>query len=76
LCGNPAGSIRYNKHMEPKNTTPNRLKPQFYLLSAVVLIVIGVIVFIIFQAIAGLIIALLGAVFGLGAKVAQDNRLK
>lgn len=62
--------------MAPENNTPNRLKPQFFILSAALLIIIGVVVFIIFQAVAGLIIALLGAVFGMAGKVTQNNQLK
>ncbi|MES2970732.1 MAG: hypothetical protein V4702_00205 [Patescibacteria group bacterium] len=63
--------------MEPKNEDPNRLRfPEFFLLSALVLVVIGIIVFLFFQVIAGIIIGLLGVIFGLGAKVANDNKLK
>lgn len=51
-----------------ENPTPAKFRKQF-LIVAIVLIILGVIVFFIFSAIAGGVIALLGAVFGLGSKV-------
>lgn len=44
---------------------------RLFLISAIVLVVVGIIVLVIGRVVAGGIITLLGAVFGLGAKVAM-----
>lgn len=54
-----------------EDPTPSKFRRQA-LLVAVVLIAIGIIVFFIASAIAGGVIALLGAVFGLGSQVMKE----
>ncbi|HSX46515.1 MAG TPA: hypothetical protein VLF87_00795 [Patescibacteria group bacterium] len=60
---------------EPKKVivdpSPNKFRRQA-LVVAIVLIILGILVFIIASAIAGGVIALLGAIFGLGSQVARD----
>lgn len=46
------------------------------IISAVVIIALGILVLIFADVIVGFIIALLGAIFGLGSQVARDNSLK
>lgn len=58
-----------------EDPTPSRFNQQAIVV-AVVLIIIGIVVFIIFSTIAGGVIALLGAIFGLGSQVAKNNSLK
>jgi hypothetical protein len=55
-----------------EDPSPSKFRSQAILV-AVVLIILGVIVFFIFSAIAGGVIALLGAVFGLGSQVAKNT---
>lgn len=60
--------------MASKKEDPTSTKyRQQAILVAIVLIVLGIIVFFIFSAIAGGVIALLGAVLGLGGQVAKNN---
>ena len=59
--------------MPTKTTDPTSAKySQQALLVAIVLIVLGLGVFIFASVIAGGVIALLGAIFGLGSQVAKD----
>lgn len=59
--------------MATKTVDPTPAKyAQQALFVAIVLIVIGIFVFLIASAIAGGVITLLGAVFGLGSQVAKD----
>lgn len=52
--------------------SPSKFRQQAILV-AIVLIILGIIVFFVASAVAGGVIALLGAVFGLGSQVAKDN---
>lgn len=58
-----------------EDPTPSSFRQQAILV-AIVLIVLGIIVFIFASAIAGGVIAVLGAVFGLGSQVVKENQLK
>lgn len=60
---------------ELQDPSPSKFKKQAIVV-AIVLVVLGVIVIFVASAAAGGIIALLGAVFGLGAQVAKDNPIK
>ena len=55
--------------------SPSKFRRQAILV-AIVLIVLGIIVFFIFSAITGGIIAVLGAIFGLGSQVAKTTPLE
>jgi hypothetical protein len=46
------------------------------LVAAIVLVIIGIVVLIIGRVLVGGIIALLGAVFGIGSQVSRNSRLK
>lgn len=54
-----------------QDPSPARFKKQV-LLVAVVLVILGVVVFFLASAVAGGVIALLGSIFGLGAQVVRD----
>ena len=55
-----------------EDTSPAKFRQQAILV-AFVLIILGIIVLIFASAIAGAVIALLGAVFGLGSQVVKEN---
>lgn len=64
-----------NKVNEFQDPSPSKFKRQAIVV-AIVLIVLGVIVIFVASAATGGIIALIGAVFGLGAQVAKDTPVK
>ncbi|HSX24179.1 MAG TPA: hypothetical protein VLE74_03705 [Candidatus Saccharimonadales bacterium] len=55
-----------------EDPSPSKFRSQAVMV-AIVLIILGIIVFFIASAIAGGVIALLGAAFGIGSQVAKDN---
>lgn len=54
-----------------EDPTPSKYRNQALLVAAV-LIILGIVVFFVFSAIAGGVVALLGAVFGLGSQVIKN----
>lgn len=62
--------------VKDKNEDPSPLQfRKEFVLVAIVLVIIGIVVFIIASAFTGGIIALLGVIFGLGTRVAADAEL-